>query len=311
MKNTSKVPPCRPYSRLRRRYTPSTKSAGEAQTFGCIRSSFIPQTSPLPSDAISNQTLGFTSGDTQSDSDFSRGDIRTDCVSLSQWPLSKLTGPAMSYQETTHSLSLSDPETFWSYHANRLHWQTKPTRALTQQSKTLPSGASHQSWSWFADGEISTTYNCIDRHVLSGNGHNIAIIWESPVTGTTEKYTYAQLLDEIEVLAGVLREEGVKRGDVVLIYSTDPSHTPKASHSNRISAYDPCCLDCLSSNNPAGRNPRCRLRRLCICSSSAAHRCCPPQGYHDRLVWNRGFQGANRVSATRRRSCENCSLQAF
>jgi propionyl-CoA synthetase len=40
------------------------------------------------------------------------------------------------------------------------------------------------------------------------------------VTGTTEKYTYAQLLEEVEVLAGVLREEGVKRGDVVLIYST-------------------------------------------------------------------------------------------
>ena len=48
----------------------------------------------------------------------------------------------------------------------------------------------------------------------------MAIIWESPVTQTMEKYTYKQLLDEVELLAGVLREEGVQKGDVVIIYST-------------------------------------------------------------------------------------------
>lgn len=47
----------------------------------------------------------------------------------------------------------------------------------------------------------------------------MAIIYESPVTGVRERYTYAQLLDEVEVLAGVLREEGIRKGDVVLIYS--------------------------------------------------------------------------------------------
>ncbi|KAJ5218337.1 uncharacterized protein N7498_000436 [Penicillium cinerascens] len=114
--------------------------------------------------------------------------------------------------------SLTDPETFWSGHAERLHWHRKPTRALTRQSKTLPSGVQHEHWSWFPDGEISTTYNCVDRHVAGGRGDQVAIIWESPVTQTTEKYTYAQLLDEVEVLAGVLREEGVRKGDVVIIY---------------------------------------------------------------------------------------------
>lgn len=53
----------------------------------------------------------------------------------------------------------------------------------------------------------------------SGHGDNIAIIYDSPVTGVKETYTYAQLLDEVEVLAGALREEGVTRGDVVIIYS--------------------------------------------------------------------------------------------
>lgn len=122
-------------------------------------------------------------------------------------------------QQTAHSHSLSDPETFWATHANQLHWHKKPTQALTRQTKTLPSGVQHEHWSWFPDGEISTSYNCVDRHVANGLGDQVAIIWESPVTGTTEEYTYSRLLDEVEVLAGVLREEGVRKGDVVIIYS--------------------------------------------------------------------------------------------
>lgn len=125
-------------------------------------------------------------------------------------------------QKSSHALSLSDPQTFWSSHADRLHWHKKPTQSLTltTRTKTLhPSGIQHDHWSWFEDGEISTSYNCIDRHVANGLGDHVAIIWESPVTKTTEKFTYARLLDEVEVLAGVLREEGVRRGDVVIIYS--------------------------------------------------------------------------------------------
>lgn len=55
--------------------------------------------------------------------------------------------------------------------------------------------------------------------MLAGNGEQTAIIFDSPVTNTKSKYTYSQLLREVEIFAGVLREEGVKKGDVVLIYS--------------------------------------------------------------------------------------------
>lgn len=123
-------------------------------------------------------------------------------------------------QQIALEQSLRYPESFWSGPAERLHWHRQPSRALTLQSKTLPSGVKHEHWSWFADGEISTTYNCVDRHVHNGLGDQVAIIWESPVTQTAEKITYKQLLDEVEVLAGVLREEGVRKGDVVIIYST-------------------------------------------------------------------------------------------
>ena len=57
---------------------------------------------------------------------------------------------------------------------------------------------------------------------MNGNGDSTAIIWDSPVTGQKEKYTYSQLLQEVETLAGVLKEEGVTKGDVVLVYSIEP-----------------------------------------------------------------------------------------
>lgn len=63
----------------------------------------------------------------------------------------------------------------------------------------------------------------------NGHGDKAAIVWDSPVAGkrgqdgdwtsAKEVYTYKQLLEEVEILAGVLREEGVKKGDVVLVYS--------------------------------------------------------------------------------------------
>jgi propionyl-CoA synthetase len=64
----------------------------------------------------------------------------------------------------------------------------------------------------------------VDRHVLAGNGDETAIIWDSPVTGTKTKTTYEELLKEVETFAGVLRDEGVKKGDVVLIYSKKSSY---------------------------------------------------------------------------------------
>jgi len=127
--------------------------------------------------------------------------------------------PQRHLQDEIYDASITDPETFWTQQASHLHWHKKPTRALTTSTKTLPSGTSHPHWQWFPDGEISNCYNCVDRHVEAGNGDSVAIYWDSPVSRTKEQYTYKQLLREVEILAGVLREEGVRRGDVVIIYS--------------------------------------------------------------------------------------------
>ena len=122
-------------------------------------------------------------------------------------------------QDIVQAHSLSDSEAFWLHQADQLCWHSKPSRALRNYTKSLSNGISYSSFSWFPDGEISTSYNCIDRHVKSGNGNTIAIIWDSPVTRRQEKITYGQLLANVETLAGVLREEGLEKGDVALVYS--------------------------------------------------------------------------------------------
>ncbi|KAH7148610.1 hypothetical protein EDB81DRAFT_883023 [Dactylonectria macrodidyma] len=114
--------------------------------------------------------------------------------------------------------SLEDPDDFWRHQAEHLHWHKKFTSTIQLTQKTLSNGITHDSWEWFPDGEISTCYNCVDRHVLDGHGDSVAIYFDSPVTNTKEKYTYSQLLEEVQVLAGALREEGVKKGDVVMLY---------------------------------------------------------------------------------------------
>lgn len=124
-----------------------------------------------------------------------------------------------SVQDKVQSLSLSSPSQFWDTHARALHWHKPYTSVLQQETKTLEDGTTHPSWQWFPSGELSTTYNCVDRHVEAGRGGEVAIVWDSAVTGAKERITYERLLEEVEVLAGVMREEGVRRGDVVLIYS--------------------------------------------------------------------------------------------
>lgn len=124
--------------------------------------------------------------------------------------------------------SLQNPEEFWARQAEHLVWHKKPSSTLQKTKKTLKDGTTHGSWVWYPDGEISTCYNCIDRHVEAGQGDAVAVYFDSPVTKTKEQYTYKQLQDEVEVLAGALRADGVRKGDVVMLYSK--SSYPPSQH---------------------------------------------------------------------------------
>lgn len=103
----------------------------------------------------------------------------------------------------------------WQNEAQKLTWHHPPT--CTIRKSQSPSG--RDQWTWFPDGSISTTYNCIDRHVREGRGHNVALIYDSPVSGSPpQRMTYSELQEEVAVLAAGLRTQGVRKGDVVLLY---------------------------------------------------------------------------------------------
>ncbi|QQS01061.1 MAG: propionyl-CoA synthetase [Austwickia sp.] len=109
-----------------------------------------------------------------------------------------------------HASSASDPAGFWSQAAEVVDWIKKPTIVLDDSRPPF--------YRWFADGTLNTCYNALDRHVINGRGEQVAVYYESPVTGTSAQYTYAEVLEKVAKFAGVLRSLGVEKGDRVVIY---------------------------------------------------------------------------------------------
>ncbi|EWC59716.1 Acetyl-coenzyme A synthetase [Actinokineospora spheciospongiae] len=105
---------------------------------------------------------------------------------------------------------LTDPEGFWLDAAGALDWDRAPTRALDDSAAPL--------YRWFPDGVLNTCHNALDRHVAAGRGEQVALVYDSPVTGTKAAYTYAELTDLVARFAGVLAGLGVVKGDRVVIY---------------------------------------------------------------------------------------------
>lgn len=76
--------------------------------------------------------------------------------------------PRAHLQDEVYQWSREEPEKFWSTQAGHIHWHKEPVKALMRTTKELKSGVTHDHWSWYPGGEISTTYNCVDRHVFNG-----------------------------------------------------------------------------------------------------------------------------------------------
>jgi len=71
---------------------------------------------------------------------------------------------------------------------------------------------------WFAGGRLNSCHNALDRHVEGGRADQLALIYDSPVTGTTAAFTYRDLRDAVARFAGALAAQGVERGDRVIVY---------------------------------------------------------------------------------------------
>ena len=106
--------------------------------------------------------------------------------------------------------SIQDPAGFWGEAAGAIDWYKKWDKVLDDSKKPF--------YRWFTGGELNTCYNALDRHVEKGRADQVALIYDSPVTNTIRKYTYAELLDLVARFAGGLKGLGVGKGDTVIIY---------------------------------------------------------------------------------------------
>ncbi|WFE57598.1 propionyl-CoA synthetase [Micromonospora sp. WMMD712] len=116
----------------------------------------------------------------------------------------------MGAYRAAYERSIADPTGFWRDAAAEIDWHRPPQRILDDTRAPL--------YRWFPDGELNTCHNALDRHVAAGRGDQPALIHDSPVTGVTRTYTYAELRDATARFAGALRRLGVGRGDRVLLY---------------------------------------------------------------------------------------------
>lgn len=116
--------------------------------------------------------------------------------------------PSVPYEEI-YTYSIEESEKFWLEQADKFEWFTKPTEGC-RYNWALPD-IRH---TWFADGTLNVTVNCLDRHLSD----KIAILWEGDEEGQQRSLTYRELYVEVCRFANVLKSLGISKGDRVSIY---------------------------------------------------------------------------------------------
>ena len=114
----------------------------------------------------------------------------------------------MRYQKQYQNWA-DDREGFWAKETVRLDWQTPPQKIFESNDT---------GDRWYVDGVMNTCYNCVDRHVAAGHGARIAFIHDSPMTDSKVEISYAALLERVELVAAIMVDKGVGKGDRVIIY---------------------------------------------------------------------------------------------
>ena len=114
----------------------------------------------------------------------------------------------MGYQ-AEHQKSIENPEDFWGNQAKEIDWFEFPQTILSQDS--------NQSYRWFEGGKLNTSYLALDHHINSGRAEQAALIYDSPVTGQQQTFTYLELRDKVARFQGPEKSRRCK-GDRVIVY---------------------------------------------------------------------------------------------
>ena len=114
-----------------------------------------------------------------------------------------------------YARSVSEPDKFWLEQASELEWFKKPTVACKFTWDTAARKIEH---TWFADGQLNLSVNCLDRHLQTATRNKTAIIWQGEGEDEVKRVTYAELHAEVCKFADVLKSLGITKGDRVSIY---------------------------------------------------------------------------------------------
>jgi acetyl-CoA synthetase len=110
---------------------------------------------------------------------------------------------------SVHEEAAKDPVAWWLEQAKALHWFTEPTQGLDDSKAPF--------YTWFADGKLNASYNCLDRHIEAGLGDRVAFHWRGE-EGEERDVTYQWLFEQTQRAANALKAHGVQAGDVVGIF---------------------------------------------------------------------------------------------
>jgi propionyl-CoA synthetase len=116
----------------------------------------------------------------------------------------------LSLYDREYEEAWRDPDQYWGRAARDIDWYVPYQRVLDDTNAPM--------YRWFTGGMLNTCHNALDFHVAHGRAGQLALIYDSPVTGVKRKLTYRELRDEVARFAGALRSLGVTKGDRVIIY---------------------------------------------------------------------------------------------
>jgi len=105
--------------------------------------------------------------------------------------------------------SINNPQEFWAGKAKAIDWFKPWNKVLDDSDPPF--------YKWFQGGILNISYNALDRHVKTPRKDKLAYIWEGEM-GEVKTYTYHQLYSEVNKLAKVLKDSGLKKGDRVAVY---------------------------------------------------------------------------------------------
>ena len=112
--------------------------------------------------------------------------------------------------KSIYEQSIKNPELFWEGVSKDIFWFKNPTKILNKSNPPF--------YKWFEDGKTNTCYNALDFHIDQGKGDKTALIYDSPITGNKAKFSYKELKNKVSKFAGALKNQGIKKGDRVIIY---------------------------------------------------------------------------------------------